>query len=40
MILTLLKQQDGMVKGCKRFHQVIAGDGCWAISHTAGVQLR
>ncbi|KAK4032871.1 hypothetical protein C8A01DRAFT_20114 [Parachaetomium inaequale] len=31
--------QPGMIAGCKRFYQVVSGDGCWAIANSAGIDL-
>lgn len=32
--------QSGMTSGCVRFYWVEAGDGCWAIANSAGIDLR
>ncbi|KAK2841523.1 hypothetical protein FQN49_006172, partial [Arthroderma sp. PD_2] len=31
--------QPGMIAGCKKFHEVQAGDGCWNIANAAGIDL-
>ncbi|KAH8624629.1 hypothetical protein IG631_20094 [Alternaria alternata] len=31
--------QQGMVTGCKKFHKVVAGDGCWDIANNNKIAL-
>ncbi|KAM7216065.1 hypothetical protein V8F06_008538 [Rhypophila decipiens] len=31
--------QPGMIGGCTAYHEVVSGDGCWAISNQYGIEL-
>jgi hypothetical protein len=31
--------QDAVNPSCQKWHVVVEGDGCWAITHTAGIAL-
>ena len=31
--------QPGTSKGCKKWHKVVSGDGCWSVANAAGISL-